>query len=716
MRRLSLLALTAILVSSSLTSLFITAPASALSGADWRAGRIIEDTLFTAKDSMSVGQIQAFLDSKVGTGGYASIPGQCDNNGVRSAQPFSSQSRADYARSLGRSDKFTCLNGYYEVPKLSPGPDAPASNYGGAPIPPGAKSAAQLIWDAAQRHNISPKVLLVTIEKESAGPLTRDDWPFQKQYTYAMGAHCPDSGPGGSANCDTNWSGFSLQIDESAALFRWYLDNMQQPWWSYKKPYQTTYIQWDVSASCGGSNVYIENMATAALYTYTPYQPNATALSDIYGGQDDGCSAYGNRNFWRIYNDLFGRTVGDWVNNNDGDELINGTDLCKNTHGAIIHGGCQVNATEESNSVSGDFNGDGFGDVLAFSVFPDGRTFNIWLFPGSANGLGSPVFQRTLGPGAGGWLYANSKPTVTDVNNDNYDDLVIFHRGPNNEIVRHTLKGSASGIQATDPALVIWQFPAQGWRWDSTRIVGGGDFNGDGFGDVLAFSVDQDGYAFASWTYLGSASGLQEPSNKIELKSDPGGWLYANSKPTITDVNNDNYDDLVIFHRGPNNEIVRHVLKGSAGGVTASDPNMVTWQYGSQGWLWDKVKIVGGGDFNGDGYGDVLAFSSFPDNRTFNVWLFTGSVSGVNAPVFQRTLGPSMGGWLYGSSKPSIADVDNDGFEDLVIFHRGPQNEIVRHVLKGSAGGIQASDPNNVAWQLPSQGWLWDYVRVIGGN
>jgi hypothetical protein len=283
------------------------AKASAVTGSDWRAGRIIDDPIFTDKNAMSVGDIQNFLNQKVGTGGYDSVPGQCDTNGARNAQPYASSTRAQYAASKGRSTTFTCLSNYYEVPKTSPGPGVPANNYGGAPIPAGAKSAAQLIWDAAQANNISPKVLLTTIQKESAGPLTTDDWPWLSQFTYAMGAHCPDSGPGGSANCDPNYAGFSIQISESASLFRWYLDNMNQPWWAYKRVGNNA-IQYHPNAGCGAPNVNIETMATAALYTYTPYQPNATALSNLYGSQTDGCSSYGNRNFWRIFSDWFGST------------------------------------------------------------------------------------------------------------------------------------------------------------------------------------------------------------------------------------------------------------------------------------------------------------------------------------------------------------------------------------------------------------------------
>ena len=284
--------------------------AGAVSGTEWRAGRIIDDSVFTNGSNMSVGEIQSFLNVRVPTcdtyGQQTSDMGGIDyNNDGRIT-------RREYAqyRGYGSSYIFTCLKEYYEVPKTSPGQGEPASNYGGAPIPAGAQSAAQIISNAAIKYNISPKALLVKLATESPGPLTSDDWPFKKQYLYAMGAHCPDSGPGGAANCDPNWAGFSLQMDEAASLLRWYIDSMTQSWWQYKKPYQVNSILWNVAETgCGAADVYIESKATAALYTYTPYQPNQAALNNMYG-TGDGCSAYGNRNFWRVWYDWFGSTIG----------------------------------------------------------------------------------------------------------------------------------------------------------------------------------------------------------------------------------------------------------------------------------------------------------------------------------------------------------------------------------------------------------------------
>jgi hypothetical protein len=279
----------------------------AANGADWVAGNIIGDGVFANGNAMSVADIQAFLNQKVGTGGSAyATPGFCDVNGTRTSE-FGGGTRAQYAASVGRSTPFTCLKDYYEVPKNDPSPGIPANNYGGAPIPAGAQSAAQLIWNAGQRYSINPRVLLVMIQKESAGPLITDDWPFLSQYTYAMGAHCPDSGPGGAANCDSNYAGFSMQIQESARLLRYYITNMDQPWWTYKKLGNNDILYQNSRPECGSSTVNIITRATAALYTYTPYQPNQAALNNLYG-TGDACSAYGNRNFWRMFIDWFGST------------------------------------------------------------------------------------------------------------------------------------------------------------------------------------------------------------------------------------------------------------------------------------------------------------------------------------------------------------------------------------------------------------------------
>jgi hypothetical protein len=276
---------------------------AAISASNWQAGRIIDDSIFTDSSSMTASQIQTFLNNLVPN---------CDTYGTQPATEWgrSDLTHAQYAQTQGwAAPPYVCLKNYYEVPKTSPGLGIPDNSYNhNGNAPSGSISAAQMIYNAAQQYNISPKVLLIKIRSESSGPLTTDSWPLQSQYTYAMGAHCPDSGPGNSPNCDPNYAGFSIQISESAALLRYYIDNMSQPWWPYKKV-GSNVIQYSPTVSCGSSAVSITTSATAALYTYTPYQPNAAALAAGYGTAP--CGAYGNRNFWLYYNDWFGSSTDD---------------------------------------------------------------------------------------------------------------------------------------------------------------------------------------------------------------------------------------------------------------------------------------------------------------------------------------------------------------------------------------------------------------------
>ena len=151
-------------------------------------------------------------------------------------------------------------------------------------------TAAHIIYEAAQDYKINPQVLLVLLEKEQS--LVRDTFPHSQQYRSATGYGCPDT-----AACSSKYYGLKNQIRNAAALFRTVLDG---GWTNY--PLGDNYVQYNPNAGCGGTVVNIRNLATSALYRYTPYQPNAATLA----GGSDGCSAYGNLNFYRYFEDWFG--------------------------------------------------------------------------------------------------------------------------------------------------------------------------------------------------------------------------------------------------------------------------------------------------------------------------------------------------------------------------------------------------------------------------
>ena len=166
-------------------------------------------------------------------------------------------------------------------------------------------SAAAVIGAVSRACGVNPQVMVVTLEKES-GLLDRSS-VSAASYDAAWGWHCPDTGPGGSANCDPAYAGFVNQAYGMAKQWTRYRVHPEQ--YRYRAG-ETVDILWNVVESgCGGAPVTIANTATAALYNYTPYQPNAAALA-AYPGVGDACSAYGNRNFFFLFNRYFGSTGG----------------------------------------------------------------------------------------------------------------------------------------------------------------------------------------------------------------------------------------------------------------------------------------------------------------------------------------------------------------------------------------------------------------------
>ena len=263
--------------------------AFAANGSDFQAGRIIDDSVFYNQSSMSAQSIQAFLQEK--------IPA-CDTQGSLPAWDFNRGdiSRAQYAALQGwQSPPYTCLRDYRQnTPQMEA-----ASGLCESISAKSNRSGAEIIYDISQACHINPQVLLVLLQKEQS--LILDTWPLIGQYRNATGFACPDTAP-----CDPSYEGFFYQVYYAARQFQLYK--------LYPNSYNyiagrtnNIYFNPDLSR-CGSSQICIENQATAALYIYTPYQPNGASLSNLYG-TGDSCSSYGNRNFWRLFTDWFGSTL-----------------------------------------------------------------------------------------------------------------------------------------------------------------------------------------------------------------------------------------------------------------------------------------------------------------------------------------------------------------------------------------------------------------------
>lgn len=228
----------------------------------FRPGNIISDAVFFNSATMSEAQIQSFLESKV------------------------SSCRSGY----------TCLKDYY-VQTRAIAADAMCGAYSGG----GTERASRVIYKVARACGINPQVLLVMLQKEQG--LVTSTAPSAWAYQAAMGQGCPDT-----AACDSRYYGLFNQVYGGA----WQMKRYANPpgtskFFTWYAPGKTWNILYHPNSACGRGAIYVENQATANLYYYTPYQPNAAALAAGYS-IGDGCSSYGNRNFFNYFTDWFGST------------------------------------------------------------------------------------------------------------------------------------------------------------------------------------------------------------------------------------------------------------------------------------------------------------------------------------------------------------------------------------------------------------------------
>lgn len=121
------------------------------------------------------------------------------------------------------------------------------------------RRAADIIYNAARRHGVSPRFLLALLQREQS--LVTDASPSQKQLDWATGFGVCDS-------CSMDdpallkYKGFAKQVDGAADLFRGFVDAGGGP---------TGYRRIGNATAIDGVPVTPMTAATAGLYNYTPH-------------------------------------------------------------------------------------------------------------------------------------------------------------------------------------------------------------------------------------------------------------------------------------------------------------------------------------------------------------------------------------------------------------------------------------------------------------
>lgn len=289
---------------------------------------------------------------------------------------------------------------------------------------------------------------------------------------------------------------------------------------------------------------------------------------------------------------------------------------------------------------AGDVNGDGYPDVLVGTGFGDAA----YLYLVGPGGLSPTPAQSWSAPGA--W-YGFSAASAGDVNGDGYGDIVVGAMLGNVAFVYH------GGPEGPGPAPDV-ALSCPGLGGGGVSVSGAGDFNGDGYGDIVVGA----GVASEAYTYHGGPAGMSpDPVNILQNDG-----AFGTSVEVAGDVNGDGYSDIIVG--APNTQSAYLYLGGPSGINPVNEVPL-------SGGISFGLAVAAAGDLNGDGRSDIAIGGNYA------VRLYMGSAATGVEPNPIHLLGTTP---AYGDSLSGIGDCNQDGYDDLLV---GATDESMAYVYAG---------------------------------
>ena len=348
---------------------------------------------------------------------------------------------------------------------------------------------------------------------------------------------------------------------------------------------------------------------------------------------------------------------------------------------------------------AGDVNGDSYGDVIvgAYGSNEGGNDAGkAYVYLGSASGLRTSASWTVTGEAAYDY-FGKYVTSAGDVNGDGYGDMILGAHGNdiggNNAGKAYVYLGSASGLHTFASWTAIGEVSVDHF---GKSVASAGDVNGDGYGDVIVGAHGNDDGGFdggKAYVYLGSASGLTFAS--WTATGEAAYDYFGSAIASAGDVNGDGYADIVVGAYCNDNG-------GRDAGKVYIYQNLDLWTLEVAKWTatgdaaydYFGSAIASAGDVNNDGYDDIIvgAPGNSDSNDVGNAYLYPGSATGLSTTAAWTATGAA--GDYFASSVASAGDVNNDGYDDVIVgapANSDGDNAGDAYLYLGSSAGLSAS-------------------------
>ena len=387
---------------------------------------------------------------------------------------------------------------------------------------------------------------------------------------------------------------------------------------------------------------------------------------------------------------------------------------------------------------SGDFNGDGYDDIIVGAEGYSGYRGAVYVvygkeekFEGAENISKTTSLTRWVGESAGD--YAGYSVVFGDINNDGYDDFLATSSdyGGLGKGAAYVVYGPHYGNHSLANADVKIYYET---NYEGFADVAMGDLNDDDYADLVIGTYNYD---YAGVNNRGAVNVFYGPlanTNTINITDaddtsldDTALWYgqgtssYVGTALDTGDVNNDGYDDIIIGSRGYPNSLDKGAVYVVYGPTTGKH-NLDTDTNASFVGISNSDKFgysVASGDVDNDGYDDIIIGSSKYSGTEGAVYIVYGPVKeynyqNINQAAGTTWFGESSGDAIGGASTTGLAisDINKDGLGDIII---GSQLADYSGSTTGKTYLMYSPFTNNVNgsyWnQTSSSGWQNDSTR-----